>query len=143
MTAELEAARASLLADQAACPFQAFARHRLGADTPELPDQVLDARERGTGVHEALCRLWREVASQAALRALSAEELERVLEAAVEAGLAAVERSRPELSPFVARVPPVAPYRHVLPMITVSLLGNVLSGGGWMTILPPAMPLPT
>ncbi|GAB4268877.1 MAG: PD-(D/E)XK nuclease family protein [Deferrisomatales bacterium] len=95
---------ANLLADQAACPFRAFARHRLGAEGVEEPDEALDPRERGTGVHAALERFWTEVGSRRALEALGPEELHDVLERAARAGVAAIERSRRGLSPRLAEL---------------------------------------
>src|SRR5688572_17710431 len=49
----------SLFRDQSACPFRAFARHRLGARELEEPAPGLDARDRGTLMHAALAHVWR------------------------------------------------------------------------------------
>jgi len=49
----------ALLADQAACPFRAFARHRLGAEPLSEPQSGLSASERGTLLHAALQQVWR------------------------------------------------------------------------------------
>ncbi|HTP94322.1 MAG TPA: hypothetical protein VMK05_00625, partial [Burkholderiales bacterium] len=57
----------AVLSDQAACPFRATARHRLGANALEAPHSGLDARERGTLVHRVLARTWTELGSKAAL----------------------------------------------------------------------------
>lgn len=46
---------------QAACPFQAYARYRLGARGLEMPEPGLNARDRGNLVHYALERLWRRI----------------------------------------------------------------------------------
>ncbi len=43
-----------LLGNQAACPFKAFAVHRLQLDQPSPPHSFPDARERGIVVHSAL-----------------------------------------------------------------------------------------
>ncbi|MDH3689339.1 MAG: PD-(D/E)XK nuclease family protein [Gammaproteobacteria bacterium] len=53
--------------DQAACPFRAFARHRLGVAGLEFPELGLDAAERGKLVHRVLEQVWRELRSQQAL----------------------------------------------------------------------------
>ncbi|MNZ64716.1 hypothetical protein D3C78_1584420 [compost metagenome] len=45
--------------------------------------------------------------------------------------------------PAANSLPPVAPYRQVLPMIADSWLFSALPWDGVMTILPPVMPLPT
>jgi probable DNA repair protein len=47
-----------LLADQSACPFRAFALHRLHAAPIELPQAGVDPRQRGSLLHEALRMLW-------------------------------------------------------------------------------------
>ncbi|VAW37705.1 hypothetical protein MNBD_DELTA02-23 [hydrothermal vent metagenome] len=60
----------SVIKDQSECPFRAFARHRLGARTVELPEEGLDSAERGTIVHEALEFFWREAGNSARLREL-------------------------------------------------------------------------
>ncbi|MBS0012941.1 MAG: hypothetical protein KFF46_03130, partial [Desulfobacterales bacterium] len=46
---------------QAACPFQAYGRYRLGARGLEMPAPGLNARDRGNLVHYALERLWRQI----------------------------------------------------------------------------------
>lgn len=46
---------------QAACPFQAYARYRLGARGLEMPVPGLNARDRGNLVHYALEGLWRRI----------------------------------------------------------------------------------
>ena len=70
---------ATILKDQAACPFRAFARHRLGASTIPDPQAALDPLERGTLVHECLAGFWQEIKSSRVLTALSQEQIERVL----------------------------------------------------------------
>ncbi len=90
---------AYLLADQALCPFRAFARHRLRAAPPEVPDRALDPLERGTAVHAALCRLWEGLNSQEELRTLTPEAREKRIEEAAAAGLEALTEGRPELGP--------------------------------------------
>jgi probable DNA repair protein len=76
----------AVFADQAACPFRAFAAHRLGAAGIKLPEPGLDALERGSLVHGVLARVWKRLGSQDALRALDeAERLEIVTEAARQA----------------------------------------------------------
>jgi probable DNA repair protein len=86
---------AGLLKDQAACPFRAFARHRLGAEGVVAPHAGLDARERGTLLHRMLAAVWRGLGTKRALDALAASELEARLSAAAEEALAAERRRRP------------------------------------------------
>ena len=46
------------LTDQSACPFRAFARHRLAANEPEQPHDGLAPSERGELVHRVLAGFW-------------------------------------------------------------------------------------
>ena len=49
---------ATILRDQAACAFRAFARHRLSARALEMPATGLDAADRGTLLHRVLSIVW-------------------------------------------------------------------------------------
>lgn len=51
----------SILKDQSACPFRAFALHRLGARALSTPEAGLDNMDRGTVAHEAMRFFWEEV----------------------------------------------------------------------------------
>jgi len=84
-----------LLKDQAACPFRALARHRLQAETPEVPHAGLDALERGTLVHNVLAKVWEQLRSSDALQALSADALNALLDAAADAAMERIRRERP------------------------------------------------
>ena len=64
-----------LLENQAICPFNAFATHRLKAEPLEEPIQGLSAMDRGSLIHEILFRLWTEWKSSSRLYALSEEQL--------------------------------------------------------------------
>ena len=79
---------ARLFQDIAACPFRAFARHRLNAQTLEDADPGLNYRDRGTAVHKALQNLWAELASHAHLIELTPDELREVLVRSVDAAVA-------------------------------------------------------
>src|SRR5204863_5744277 len=56
-----------VLADQAMCPFRAFARWRLGADQMEEPAPGLDARDRGKLLHALMREIWTRVRSHSNL----------------------------------------------------------------------------
>jgi probable DNA repair protein len=60
----------ALLANQAACPFRAFASQRLGATPLAEPQRGLSAADRGNLLHQALERLWRQLEHRAGLLAL-------------------------------------------------------------------------
>jgi len=88
-----------ILADQAACPFRAFARHRLSAEALEAPVEGLDARARGQLLHGLMKALWSALKGSAGLAGDAAPAIERAAQAAVaDAGLeepfAALERAR-------------------------------------------------
>jgi probable DNA repair protein len=53
-----------VIADQAACPFRAFAIHRLGARELDDIELGVSPRERGTAAHVALEILWQELKTQ-------------------------------------------------------------------------------
>ncbi len=74
-----------VLDDQAACPFRAFARHRLGAQPLARHSRGLDATQRGIMLHGVLERLWREWRDSATLRGLAAPERDQAIAAAVRA----------------------------------------------------------
>jgi probable DNA repair protein len=64
----------NVIADQSACPFRAFAVHRLCARGLDIPALGLSPLERGTIAHRALELFWLETKSQQALRNLSAAD---------------------------------------------------------------------
>ncbi|MDE1984515.1 MAG: PD-(D/E)XK nuclease family protein [Gammaproteobacteria bacterium] len=89
-----------ILKSQAACPFQAFAWHRLGAEPMAVPEPGLNALQRGSLVHDVLYRLHAELSDLASLVGRSEAELERLEAACVDAALAQLRAQQPEvLSP--------------------------------------------
>jgi probable DNA repair protein len=85
----------ALFQDQAACPFRAFARHRLASRPVETPQPGLDAKERGTLLHAVLARIWEDLGDKARLDAIDAAELERIVVAAADGAIAKLRRERP------------------------------------------------
>jgi probable DNA repair protein len=88
-----------VLADQAACPFRAFARWRLGAEALEEPSPGLDARDRGKLVHVLMKEIWESLRSSASLTQDLGPTIARAADAAVrelalEGRFAALERER-------------------------------------------------
>jgi probable DNA repair protein len=75
---------ATLVKDIAACPFRAFAKHRLGEKELEETDLGLNYRDRGNSVHKALQFVWTELGSQASLLALSPDALRDLIARAAE-----------------------------------------------------------
>jgi probable DNA repair protein len=85
-----------MLQNQAACPFRAFAVHRLGARELEEGRPGLDARERGTLLHRALALLWGELRSQRRLLELTEEQLLASVAVAVDGAIASMAQRRPD-----------------------------------------------
>ncbi len=70
----------SLLQDQAACSFRAYAHHRLGVSgRPHHARPILDAAERGNIAHLMLQFFWDEVHDSSTLRECPPEQLERLI----------------------------------------------------------------
>ena len=85
-----------VLKDQAACPFRAFAVHRLDAAALATPHAGLDAMERGSLVHQVLATAWRELETKHALDTLAPPALEQLLQRAAAEAVARMRRDRPE-----------------------------------------------
>lgn len=66
---------ATLLTDQAACAFRAFARHRLLATDIDAPDIRPNAARRGTLAHRLMQHLWSELRDHATLLATPQDTL--------------------------------------------------------------------
>lgn len=73
----------SLLRDQAACAFRAYARYRLLTEQREPRPPGLDALARGTLVHKIMQAVWREVQTSSALHKQSVCARRRVVAAQV------------------------------------------------------------
>lgn len=80
-----------VLADQAACPFRAFARHRLRAKALEEPAPGPDAMERGQLLHSLMAHLWKQLGSRASLEKDVGPQIGQAARAAV-AGMALGDR---------------------------------------------------
>src|SRR5712672_2463730 len=88
-----------VLSDQAACPFRAFARHRLSAKELEEPSDGLDARKRGNLVHELMKHLWSLLKDSSSLQhdlepAIASAAAAAVKELQIEGRFADLERTR-------------------------------------------------
>lgn len=89
----------ALLANQAKCPFKAFAAHRLAAK-PLLPTtDGLDNLERGKIIHKIMELLWKALGSQANLLQLSAQALDLHIDQAIHQALDPVKQLHPESFP--------------------------------------------
>jgi probable DNA repair protein len=70
---------ARVLKDMAACPFRAFAAHRLGANEMDGIEPGLSQADKGMALHQVLQLVWGELKSHAALCALSPDDLTGLL----------------------------------------------------------------
>jgi ATP-dependent helicase/nuclease subunit B len=78
----------SVIADQSACPFRAFARHRLGARGLDDIEPGLTDRERGNVAHGALEKIWGALRTQKALLETDDTELSELVRRSVKQALA-------------------------------------------------------
>jgi probable DNA repair protein len=72
-----------ILSDQSACPFRAFARHRLAAEALEEPVEGLDAMDRGSLLHALMKELWTDLKGSDGLQGDVGPAVERAAKAAV------------------------------------------------------------
>jgi len=86
-----------LFADQSACPFRAFATHRLHAQPLQAPAPGLDPVTRGGLLHTTLEAFWTDLGSQAALRALGDGALHTRVSASADRALDVLAQRRPGL----------------------------------------------
>ncbi|ARN75868.1 PD-(D/E)XK nuclease family protein [Oceanicoccus sagamiensis] len=68
----------SLFASQSACPFRAFATHRLALRALPQPELGLNAADRGSILHRALELIWQKLKNQQALLDLSDDQLKQL-----------------------------------------------------------------
>ena len=84
-----------VLADQAACPFRAFAHHRLRANGLETPAAGLDARDRGNLLHALMAELWGALRTKARLDTMAPDELTGAINRAADSAVNKVRNDRP------------------------------------------------
>ncbi len=90
-----------LLADHSACPFRAFANHRLGATMIEDPVSGMDARTRGIITHRILQMVWEQIKGHDTLVAMEDSALRQLVAAEVSKELSKIRSDRP--TTFVPR----------------------------------------
>jgi len=88
---------AELFKNQAACPFRAFAIHRLGAVGVEAGHSGLDALDRGLLMHRAAENLWKELKNSKQLAGASEEELKAAAGRAAAEALNSIRKKRPDV----------------------------------------------
>jgi ATP-dependent helicase/nuclease subunit B len=70
---------ASLFKDMAACPFRAFAKHRLGAKPLEGTDLGVSKKDQGNAVHRTMALIWSELGSLSTLLNLTPVEIRELI----------------------------------------------------------------
>ncbi|MDR9452587.1 MAG: PD-(D/E)XK nuclease family protein [Wenzhouxiangella sp.] len=76
-----------LLNDQAACPFKAFATHRLKAQDWRLPQPGIGPKDRGILIHQALDQFWADINDSQQLAALDPTALKACVDKHVDGAL--------------------------------------------------------
>lgn len=86
-----------ILKNQAACPFKAFAIHRLGLrQVQEASNHILPSH-RGNMLHRALELFWQKIKDLNSLRSLEREQLNHWIEHSVSHAVNGLVKSRPDL----------------------------------------------
>ncbi|CAI8259362.1 MAG: Uncharacterised protein [SAR92 bacterium MED-G29] len=88
---------ASLLKNQSLCPFNAFAIHRLWAESLEEPSHGMSAADRGSLLHEVMFRLWGNWENSTTLQSLSEQQIDEQLSEAIAGALDQYGKSHPVL----------------------------------------------
>jgi len=86
----------ALIRDQSACPFRAFAGHRLGIAGLEDTEPGMQATEKGSLIHKALEYIWLRLRGQQALQMMEDEGVAMLLDDAVKHAWQAVRFRPPE-----------------------------------------------
>jgi probable DNA repair protein len=84
-----------VLKQQAACPFRAFAVHRLGAEAVPSPTVGLSRLDRGNVAHDVLEGFWKKFGSLQAVQAESDESVRQTLSELAAAALRGVLKRNP------------------------------------------------
>lgn len=83
------------LADQALCPFKAFATHRLKATSQPEPTEGPDAMLRGQVIHHILELIWMKLKTQRALMTCRQAELDTYIDDAIHTALNPIQAHKP------------------------------------------------
>lgn len=94
-----------ILANQAKCPFRAFATHRLHAKTALPISDGPSAMERGQIVHKVMEVLWQLLKNQQTLQAMEPSLLDEIIDKAIAKAIEPYKRLRPHsFSPLIQTV---------------------------------------
>ena len=87
----------SILKNQASCPFNAFAIHRLGAKEIQPPSFGLSLMERGIIIHKCMQVFWEKTCSQERLINLTEQDLKEVIKISIGSVLDEWKIKRPDI----------------------------------------------
>ena len=85
-----------ILSDQSACPFRAFAHHRLKANGIGNVDIGLDPATRGSLVHEVMHDVWKRIGSSEELKHMASSKLESLINAMAAGAIRKHSKLKPE-----------------------------------------------
>jgi ATP-dependent helicase/nuclease subunit B len=85
----------AIIKDYAACPFRAWARHRMAADAMDTPHVGLNAMERGILAHLVLAAVWSRLKTKQALDTINLIDLNDILFAASNDAVQSIKEKRP------------------------------------------------
>ncbi|MBK6958668.1 MAG: PD-(D/E)XK nuclease family protein [Nitrosomonas sp.] len=85
----------AVVKDYAACPFRAWAKHRLLIESLNVPHTGLNAMERGALVHQVLAQLWSQLKTKDVLDTTSDLNLEELLTSAADKAILQMQQYRP------------------------------------------------
>ncbi len=85
----------AVIKDYAACPFRAWARHRMAIDSINEPYAGFNAIERGILVHQVLASIWRRLKSKQALDHINQGDLDHILAVASGDAVHSIKQKRP------------------------------------------------
>ncbi len=92
-----------LFKDQAACPFRAFARHRLGSKAIPPARAALTVMDHGLMVHDVLELLWKDWRTQANLKADTPDQVKARVGTVIDEVLERYQRKNPDVMSPAAR----------------------------------------
>lgn len=85
----------AVIKDFAACPFRAWAKHRLRIESLEMPHTGLNAMERGLLVHQVLAQVWQCLKTKEALDVIGDHELDHLLTDIAVDAVSALQQVKP------------------------------------------------
>ncbi|MFT4058090.1 MAG: PD-(D/E)XK nuclease family protein [Legionella sp.] len=86
----------TLLANQAKCPFKAFAEHRLRAKASAYTNDGFNAKERGQIIHKIMELLWQKIKNHQTLSTLDRLELDGLIAKTIHTVLSTLQQKHPE-----------------------------------------------